>query len=88
MSSKELARYRVLGGVLGLSPRHARRLVRRLRERGPQGLVQNVPLPRAAGRRGSSRVQGGQSDSMCLGGGRAIRSAMRPGMGIALRPAG
>ena len=52
MSSKELARYRVLGGVLegqlalqeaavalGVSPRHARRLLHRLRERGPQGLV-------------------------------------------------
>ena len=52
MSSKELARYRVLGGVLegqlalqeaadalGVSPRHARRLLGRLREHGPQGLV-------------------------------------------------
>jgi transposase len=52
MSSKELARYRVLGGVLegqlalqeaavalGISPRHARRLLKCLRERGPQGLV-------------------------------------------------
>jgi transposase len=52
MSSKELARYQVLGGVLegqlalqeaaaalGVSPRHARRLSRRLREHGPQGLV-------------------------------------------------
>ncbi len=52
MSSKELARYRVLCGVLegqlalqeaaaslGVSPRHARRLVQRLRERGAQGLV-------------------------------------------------
>ena len=52
MSSKELTRYRVLGGVLegqlalqeaavalGVSPRHARRLVKRLREHGPQGLV-------------------------------------------------
>jgi transposase len=52
MSSKELARYRVLGGVLegqlalqdatvarGISPRHARRLLKRLRELGPQGLV-------------------------------------------------
>ncbi len=52
MSSKELARYRVLGGVLegqlalqeaavalGVSPRHARRLLHRLRERGPQCLV-------------------------------------------------
>jgi len=52
MSSKELVRYRVLGGVLegqlalqdaafslGLSPRHARRLVKRLREQGPAGLV-------------------------------------------------
>lgn len=52
MSSKELSRYRVLGGVLegqlalqeaavalGVSPRHARRLARRLREQGPQGLV-------------------------------------------------
>jgi len=52
MSSKELTRYRVLGGVLegqlalqeaavalGVSPRHGRRLLRRLREHGPQGLV-------------------------------------------------
>ena len=52
MSSKELARYRVLGGVLegqlalqeaavalGLSPRHARRLLKRLRDKGPEGLV-------------------------------------------------
>ena len=52
MSKKELTRYRVLGGVLegqlalqeaavalGMSPRHARRLLRRLREHGPQGLV-------------------------------------------------
>ena len=52
MSKKELTRYRVLGGVLegqlalqeaavalGVSPRHARRLLRRLREHGPQGLV-------------------------------------------------
>lgn len=52
MSSKELVRYRVLSGVLegqlalqdaasslGVSPRHARRLVRRLRERGPASLV-------------------------------------------------
>jgi len=52
MSSKELARYRVLGGVLegqlalqeaavalGVSCRHARRLLRRLREQGPKGLV-------------------------------------------------
>ncbi len=52
MSSKELVRYRVLGGVLegqlalqdaasslGLSARHARRLVKRLREHGPAGLV-------------------------------------------------
>ncbi len=52
MSSKELVRYRVLGGVLegqlalqdaastlGVSPRHARRLVKRLREQGPAGLV-------------------------------------------------
>ena len=52
MSSKELARYRVLGGVLegqlalqdtadalGVSARHARRLLKRLRERGPAGLV-------------------------------------------------
>ncbi len=52
MSSKELVRYRVLGGVLegqlalqdaavalGVSPRHARRLLKRLREQGPAGLV-------------------------------------------------
>ena len=52
MSSKELSRYRVLGGVmegqlalheaaaaLGVSPRHARRLLRRLREGGAKGLV-------------------------------------------------
>ena len=52
MSSKELVRLRVLGGVLegqlalqdaasslGVSPRHARRLVKRLREQGPGGLV-------------------------------------------------
>ncbi len=52
MSSKELARYRVLGGVLegqlafqdtavalGISPRQARRPIRRLRERGAAGLV-------------------------------------------------
>ncbi len=52
MSSKELSRYRVLGGVLegqlalqeaaealGVCTRHARRLLRRLREHGPQGLV-------------------------------------------------
>ena len=52
MSSKELVRYRVLGGVLegqlalqeaavalGVSPRHARRLLTDLREKGPQGLV-------------------------------------------------
>jgi len=52
MSSRELTRYGVLGGVLegqlalqeaaaalGVSPRHARRLLRRLREHGPQGLV-------------------------------------------------
>ena len=52
MSSKELTRYRVLGGVLegqlalqeaaaalGVSPRHARRLLKRLREQGPEGLV-------------------------------------------------
>lgn len=52
MSSKELARYRVLGGVLegqlalqeaadalGVSPRHARRLMKRLRELGAEGLV-------------------------------------------------
>ena len=52
MSSKELVRYRVLSGVLegqlalqdaasslGVSPRHARRLVKRLREQGPVGLV-------------------------------------------------
>ncbi len=52
MRSKELARYRVLGGVLegqlalqeaadalGVSPRHARRLLKSLREHGPEGLV-------------------------------------------------
>lgn len=52
MSSKELVRYKVLSGVvegqlalhdaassLGVSPRHARRLVQRLREQGPGGLV-------------------------------------------------
>ena len=52
MSNKELTRYRVLGGVLegqlalqeaavalGVTPRHARRLLRRLRELGPKGLV-------------------------------------------------
>lgn len=52
MSSKELTRLRVLGGVLegqlalqeaaaalGMSPRHARRLVHRLRQQGPAGLV-------------------------------------------------
>lgn len=52
MSSKELVRHRVLGGVLegqlalqdaagalGVSPRHARRLLKRLREQGPAGLV-------------------------------------------------
>ena len=52
MSSKELVRYRVLGGVLegqlalqeaavtlGVYPRHARRLLKRLREKGPRGLV-------------------------------------------------
>ena len=52
MSSKELVRYQVLGGVLegqlalqdaatalGMSPRHARRLVKRLRKHGPEGLV-------------------------------------------------
>ena len=52
MSSKELVRYRVLGGVLegqlalqeaavtlGVCPRHARRLLKRLREKGPRGLV-------------------------------------------------
>ena len=52
MSNKELARHQVLGGVLegqlafrdaavalGVSPRHARRLLRRLLEHGPQGLV-------------------------------------------------
>ena len=52
MSNKELVRYQVLGGLLegqlapqetavalGISPRHARRLLKRLREHGPQGLV-------------------------------------------------
>ncbi|MCZ6727380.1 MAG: ISNCY family transposase [Acidobacteria bacterium] len=52
MSTRELTRYRVLGGVLegqlalqeaavalGVTPRHARRLLRRLRDQGPQGLV-------------------------------------------------
>ena len=52
MSSKELVRYKVLSGVLegqlalqdaasslGVSPRHARRLAKRLREHGPAGLV-------------------------------------------------
>ena len=52
MSSKELVRYRILGGVLegqlalqdaavalGISGRHARRLLRRLGEKGPAGLV-------------------------------------------------
>lgn len=52
MSSKELTRYRVLGGVLegrmalqdaasvmGVSRRQARRLLKRLREDGPEGLV-------------------------------------------------
>ena len=52
MSSKELSRYRVLGGVmegqlalheaaaaLGVSPRHACRLLKRLRESGAEGLV-------------------------------------------------
>ncbi|MDH3745497.1 MAG: ISNCY family transposase [Acidobacteriota bacterium] len=52
MSKKELVRYQVLSGVLeghlalrdaasslGISARHARRLLRRLRLRGPQGLV-------------------------------------------------
>ncbi len=52
MSTRELVRYRVLSLVLegqlvlqdaaeklGLSPRHACRLLRRLRQRGPAGLV-------------------------------------------------
>ena len=52
MSSKELVRYRVLSGVLegqlalqdaasslGVSRRHAQRLVKRLRQEGPAGLV-------------------------------------------------
>ena len=64
MSSKELTRYRVLCGVLegqlalqeaasalGVSPRHARRLLKRLRDRGAEGLVHGN-----RGRRPSNRI--------------------------------
>ena len=64
MSSKELTRYRVLCGVLegqlalqeaasalAVSPRHARRLLKRLRERGAEGLVHGN-----RGRRPSNRT--------------------------------